>query len=207
MKYLILLPLLLGMLTYVSCSQDEVDQSVEEGISAEERKIELIRSIIQDGSEVTPEEKARIMRIIDDLDTEAIKNSEIEVEQGPEKPLSDVPFAVVSQVPVFPGCEGLATEKERKQCMSGKITEFVNKHFDTSLGKELGLEGMKRIYVQFRINKDGVVDNLRARAPHPKLAEEAKRVVRLLPEMEPGKQREKAVGVLYTLPITFMVGK
>ena len=119
----------------------------------------------------------------------------------------DVPFAVIDEVPVFPGCEDLASNEERKACMSNKITEHINANFDIGLGKELGLKGTNRIYVQFKITEDGNIDILGARAPHPALEEEAKRAVNTLPQMTPGKQKGKEVGVLYSLPITFNAGE
>ncbi|HBO29337.1 MAG TPA: energy transducer TonB, partial [Leeuwenhoekiella sp.] len=44
-----------------------------------------------------------------------------------------------------------------------------------------------------------------SRGPHPRLEQEAARVIKLLPQMTPGMQRGKAVGVLYSLPIVFQV--
>ena len=86
-----------------------------------------------------------------------------------------------------------------------RITELVKKNFNSSLAGDLGLEGVQRIFVQFKIDENGKVVNVQARAPHPSLEKEAIRVVRLLPEMTPGKQRDKPVGVLYSLPILFKV--
>ena len=57
----------------------------------------------------------------------------------------------------------------------------------------------------FKIDKFGNVVDVRARAPHTKLEEEAVKVVRSLPHMTPGKQRGVPVGVLYGLPIIFQV--
>ncbi|MDA8762380.1 energy transducer TonB [Flavobacteriaceae bacterium] len=42
-------------------------------------------------------------------------------------------------------------------------------------------------------------------APHPKLQKEAIRIIKLLPKMKPGRQRGKAVGVKYTLPMRIEV--
>ncbi len=87
--------------------------------------------------------------------------------------------------------------------MSSKISEFINKKFNTDLASDLGLEGRQRIAVQFKIDKTGRVIDVRARAPHPRLEKEAVDVVQSLPNMTPGKQRGKPVGVLYSLPIVF----
>ena len=86
-----------------------------------------------------------------------------------------------------------------------KISEHVGAKFRLSIGPSSGLAGRQRISVQFRINKDGIVDQLRARGPHPNLEKEAKRVLAELPVMKPGIQKGKPVGVLYSLPIIFNV--
>ncbi len=130
-----------------------------------------------------------------------------EVEEVEEVEIGDVPFSVVEEVPEFPGCEGLASNDELKECMSRKISQFVNENFDIGMAKDLGLKGVNRVYVQFKIDKTGEVTDVRARAPHPDLQEEGERVINALPQMQPGKQRGENVGVLYSLPITFQVSE
>lgn len=128
-----------------------------------------------------------------------------EIEEVEEEVIADVPFAVIENVPIYPGCENAGNNDAKKKCMSEKIAKFVNKKFDTELASELGLSGRQRIAVQFKIDRKGNVVNVRARAPHPRLEQEAVKVVNSLPSMTPGKQRGKAVGVLYSLPILFQV--
>ena len=89
--------------------------------------------------------------------------------------------------------------------MSQKIAEFVQRNFNIALADDLGLKGIQRIAVIFKIDKKGNVTGVRARAPHKSLEDEAIRVIRLLPKMKPGKQRGKAVIVPYSLPIVFSV--
>lgn len=89
--------------------------------------------------------------------------------------------------------------------MSEKIAKFVNKKFNTELASSFGLNGRQRINVFFKIDKDGNIINIGARAPHPGLENEAKRVIQLLPKMQPGSQRGKSVIVPYSLPIVFKV--
>ena len=81
----------------------------------------------------------------------------------------------------------------------------MNRKFNTNLASDLGLSGRQRILVFFKIDKSGNVTQIQARAPHPGLEKEAKRVVGLLPKMQPGKQRGKPVTVPYSLPILFQV--
>ncbi len=124
-------------------------------------------------------------------------------EEVVEEEIADVPFAVIENVPIYPGCEKENGNEAKKKCMSSKISEFINKKFNSDLASDLGLEGRQRIAVQFKIDKNGKVVDVRARAPHPRLEKEAVEVVQSLPNMTPGKQRGKPVGVLYSLPIVF----
>lgn len=116
----------------------------------------------------------------------------------------DVPFISIEEVPVFPGCKG--TKAQLKACFAKKMKKHVNRKFNTGLSETLGLSpGIKRISVQFTIDKDGKATNIKTRAPHPKLEKEAIRIIKLLPTMTPGKQRHKPVRVKYTMPISFKV--
>lgn len=126
-----------------------------------------------------------------------------EIEKG--NSIGNVPFAVIENVPVFPGCETLDSNDERKECMSKEISQFVNKNFDVNLAKELNLKGNVRVYVQFKIDKAGEVVDVSVRAPHPRLESEAERVIKKLPTMRPSEQGGEKVGVLYSLPISFRI--
>ena len=113
----------------------------------------------------------------------------------------EVPFAVIENVPVFPGCKGKNND-EFKKCFQDKITEHIQKNFkypETAI--ELGING--RVYVLFLVDSKGNVSNIRARGPDKLLEQEATRIISLLPKMEPGKQRGKAVNVPYSIPINF----
>jgi len=133
--------------------------------------------------------------------TERIELNEI-VET--EEVVDDVPFSIIEEVPVFPGCQG--DDEAMKKCFSDSIKEHFDQHFNSELGNTLNLsQGRHRIYAMFTINRRGNVTNIRIRAPHRKLEEETERVLRLLPRMIPGKQRNRPVSVKYTLPIAISV--
>lgn len=137
-------------------------------------------------------------------ESDAVEIDDIEEVVEDEEMLDDVPFAIIENVPVFPGCKG--TNAQKRKCMVEKITKHVNRKFNTGLAGDLGLSpGKKRVYVQFKIDKTGKIVDVRARGPHKRLEKEAMRVVNLLPSMTPGKQRGRPVGVKYTLPITLLV--
>lgn len=155
--------------------------------------------IVEDEEEV---EETVIESTEADQETEIVEVEEVEVEEVEED--IEVPFAVIENVPVFPGCEG-GDNNAKKACMSKKISDFVNRKFNTELASDLGLSGRQRINVIFKIDKSGSIVGVRARAPHPGLEKEAARVINMLPKMKPGKQRGKAVTVPYSLPIIFQV--
>ena len=122
-----------------------------------------------------------------------------------EDPVNLVDFRRIEKVPVYPGCENWDTNDERKKCMSDKITKLINRKFNGDLAAEYGLSGKQRISTQFTIDKLGNVVDIKIRAPHPVLENEADRVINKIPKMQPGMQRNVPVGVIYTLPIVFLV--
>ncbi|MBJ7881491.1 energy transducer TonB [Gelidibacter salicanalis] len=119
----------------------------------------------------------------------------------------EVPYAVIEEAPYFLTCQSSESNEDRKRCTSDEIGQFVNKNFNVNLANDLGLKGMQRISVIFKIGKDGVITDIRSRASHPELEKEAIRVIGQLPKMQPGKQRGKAVVVPYSLPILFQVNE
>ena len=155
--------------------------------------------------EVVEDEEEIEETVIESTETdqeEEIEIEDLDVEEVEED--IEVPFAVIENVPIFPGCDRGNNASKRK-CMSEKISKFVRKKFNTDLAGDLGLSGRQRISVIFKIDKLGNVVGIRARAPHPRLEKEAVRVISSLPKMKPGKQRGKAVIVPYSLPIVFQV--
>lgn len=166
---------------------------IPEKIEIVENEKEIVEEIIAP-TEVKQQEEVKIVKV------EAVRK-----EVGVVDEIADVPFAVIENVPIYPGCEGKKNNDDRKKCMSDKITAFVNKNFNTGLANELGLEGRQQISVQFKIDKNGEVVGVASKAKNPGLEKEAERVIAKLPKMTPGKQRGKPVGVIYGLPIIFQV--
>lgn len=140
----------------------------------------------------------------DPTDFNMIEPTDVHEVVIPDEPVN-VPVDLIEQVPLFPGCEGLASNDERRDCMSSKISKFVNKKFRTERGEGLGLEGQNNIYVLFKIDTQGNVTEVQAKAEHPNLEKEAIRVTELLPKMTPGKQAGRNVNVTMALPIKFII--
>ena len=135
---------------------------------------------------------------------EALEMANIEEVDEPVEVIEDVPFTIIEDVPVFPGCKG--NKKELKSCFNKKMQKHFQRKFNADLPNDLGMSpGKKRIIMLFKIDKVGNIVDIRAKAPHPKLQKEAIRIIKLLPKMKPGRQRGKAVGVKYTLPMRIEV--
>ena len=145
--------------------------------------------------------------VIIDLPTQNIPDldlTKLSIEQPPEK-ADPIPITIVENVPVFPGCEFATTNQERKQCMSKKIAKHIKRKFNTDVASGLGLEGVQRINVVFKIDQNGDVTEIQARSPHKQLRNEAEKVISKLPKMTPGKQKDKNVSVIYVQPIIFNI--
>jgi len=94
-----------------------------------------------------------------------------------DEPIKEIGFEFIEDVPIFPGCEQYTDNTERKACMSEQLKAFINKEFDTGLAADLGLTGINRIYTSFKIKANGEAEFINARASHPKLKEESRRVI------------------------------
>jgi hypothetical protein len=117
-----------------------------------------------------------------------------------------VKFSDVESAPFYiDWCASNLAEDGMRECTDSGIKLFAKRNFDTQLANELKLSGFQRITSAFVINKNGNVVDIRVRAPHPQLEDEAVRVISLLPKMEPGRQNGEAVSVSYLLPIIFKV--
>ncbi|MGS2765078.1 energy transducer TonB [Sinomicrobium sp. M5D2P9] len=134
--------------------------------------------------------------------TETNQDEVVEVEEivEVEEPVDvDVPFAVIEDVPVFPGCEDA---KDKRACFQEMMQKHIRKHFRyPEIAQEMGVQG--RVAVMFTIDKDGSINNVRLRGPDKNLEKEAERIISKLPKMTPGKQRGRAVRVPFSIPITF----
>ncbi len=150
--------------------------------------------------------KEDILKATDIGDDDPIKKADsIQVDDDPIPIDIPVDFKLVEEIPVYPGCEGKKGTALRK-CMNDKIMRFVGKNFNKDLAGDLGLSGEKvKIYTQFTIDKDGKIVNVKSRSKYKALQEEAKRVVKMFPEMKPGRQHGMKVKVTYNLPIIFRV--
>ena len=104
-------------------------------IVADEKDIE---ETILETTETDESEYVEVIEM-DDID-EVVEEEQVE---------QDIPFAIIEDPPVFPGCKG--TKAEKKKCLQDKITQHISKNYNTGLSQDLGLTpGKKKVYVQFK---------------------------------------------------------
>ena len=150
--------------------------------------------------EIVEDEEEVEETVIESTETDEEEIVEI-VEVEEEEVDIDVPFAVIEDVPIFPGCERVK-KAERRNCFQEKMNKHIRKNFRyPEIAQEMGIQG--RVYVNFIISKDGSITNIRMRGPDKNLEAEAQRIISKLPKMTPGKQRGRPVRVPFSIPITF----
>ena len=140
-----------------------------------------------------------IIEVNDDDIIEIIEEDVVKKEDEP------VTMMCVHIATVLIGCEGLS-ESDASVCFEKKMKRLVQRHFNTDLANELGLQsGKKRIVTQFVIDKSGLITDIVIRAPHPRLKKETNRIIKKIPKFKPGMLNNEPAKVRYTLPISFMV--
>ncbi len=117
-------------------------------------------------------------------------------------------YKVVEEMPRFPGCEDMeGTKDDKKKCAEQKLLEFVYKNlvYPTE-ARSKGVDGM--VVLQFVIDKTGMVKDAKIlRDLGSGCGDAALSVINQMPKWIPGKQRGKAVDVLYTFPVRFALEK
>ena len=131
------------------------------------------------------EDEVEIENEVEIEETDTDEDEIVEIEEDDEEF-----FMVVENMPEFPGGDlGLM--------------KFIQKNVRyPAIAKEYNITG--KVYVSFIVDKLGSVTNVKiVRGVDKNLDAEALRVVSLLPKYKPGKQRGKAVRVMFTIPINF----
>ncbi len=205
-KFLLLIPALLLMLTYVACSEDQPMDNQFSGSDLDQQMEQMLETL-KNKESLSKTERDLYLYLLKRKE-EGSLNSKTDQIKNKVGNADDtlVPYAVIDRAPAFPGCDNWENDV-RKNCTTSKISEFVSTNFNTDIGKQLGLTGISRVMVQFTINNEGNIQDVRARASKPQLEEEAIRVIQSLPKMAPGEQDGLPVNVVYALPIAFKVSE
>ncbi|MDC0874739.1 energy transducer TonB [Flavobacteriaceae bacterium] len=145
---------------------------------------EVVETVIA-SSEMNKDEIVETVEVIDDFED------------------LDIPFEIIEDVPIFPGCEKV-DKSQRRNCFQEKMRKHIRKNFRyPEITQKSGIQG--RVYVSFVISKDGQIINIKMRGPDKNLEKEAERIISKLPKMIPGKQRGQLVRVPFSIPIVFML--
>ena len=196
-KYLLLFPVVAGMLFYTSCSNETPAQEVDQGKTDTMQQIADLK-LAMENDQLTEEEAKALKSMI----AESYKKDQ-DLHYG-EMKKKNLTFGNIDKAPVFPGCESTPQEGQVK-CFTQKVTEFVVQNFNTK-GLANQVDGNRqRIAVQFTIDKSGEVSDIKVKANHQALIDEATRVAELLPKMTPGEHQGKTVSVQFGLPILFEI--
>ena len=151
--------------------------------------------------EIVEDEEEVEETIIESTETDRDEIIEVEDVVIEEEEIIDVPFAVIEDVPIFPGCENLE-KNQLRNCFQEQMNKHIRRNFRyPEIAQEMGIQG--RVFVNFIISEDGSITNIRMRGPDKNLEDEAKRIISLLPNMTPGKQRGRPVRVPFSIPIVF----
>lgn len=132
-----------------------------------------------------------------DFDMEVDEDTEYDftmVEDDEEEIDEEEIFYIVEDMPTFNGGDPAI-----------EFRKYIAANLEyPEIAAENGISG--RVIVQFAVNSTGrVVDAVVVRSVDPALDKEAIRVVMTSPPWTPGKQRGKAVKVLFTFPINFVL--
>ncbi|MDA7854822.1 energy transducer TonB [Cyclobacteriaceae bacterium] len=139
-----------------------------------------------------PDEEEIEEEIEVELDLEVTEEEVVEdfvFEEAPEEEVDEV-FTIVEDQPAFPGG-------------NAAFYKFVGSNMTyPAQARRMGIEG--RVFVQFVVDKDGSVTEVKAvKGIGAGCDQEAERVLKSSPNWTPGKQRGRSVKVRMVLPIIF----
>jgi hypothetical protein len=114
---------------------------------------------------------------------------------------------VVEIMPEFPGCEHITDIKQRAECAQTKMLEYIYQNLKyPTLARQQGISG--QCVAQFIVSTDGTIENIKIVKDIGEGCGEAVNDVltsmnNMPQKWNPGKQNNKLVKVLYTLPVKF----
>ena len=171
------------VMTDITRQQEEKPQPPKK---IEIKAVTTVLEIVANDTKVTTD--MSFLEFEEDIIIEPVEVEEEEIED-------DQPFLRVEAMPTFQGGD-LNTFRNWVQ----KNVKFPQ------IALENGIQG--RVVLSFVIERNGKLTNIQVlQTPDRSLSEEATRVLAKSPVWSPGKQRNKAVRVKYTLPVEFRVAQ
>ena len=183
-RYLLMLPLVLLFLaanSLYAAQQEPVDDEMQ-----------MLNATV---AESTQEQVQRSTDNATSPESQQTGLQEQSLQQPPPEKKTEEIFVVVENQAEFPGGNGAMM-----QFLADSIRYPVS-------AMQKGIQGS--VICNFVVMKDGTISDVQVvRGVDPTLDAEAVRVLKLMPDWKPGKQRGQAVNVRYTLPVVFrLTGK
>ncbi len=197
-KYSLLIPVLAGMLIYTSCNKENKKTENNE-------KVTIATKSTYDTDNVP---YAVVTKKPNFVDRDKYKSDDFNkniahfvAENFNIKMVEELDWSDYKKM----NKEIKISEEEEKllRAKFGKMSDKMIK--DGAIKLTYDGSGKARIFVQFTINKNGYIENIKVRAPHPKLKKEVIDMMKSLPKCTPAEYNGKKVGTKYTLPITFKI--
>ena len=178
-RYLLMLPLVLLFLaanSLYAAQQEPVDDEMQ-----------MLNATV---AESTQEQVQRSTDNATSPESQQTGLQEQSLQQPPPEKKTEEIFVVVENQAEFPGGNGAMM-----QFLADSIRYPVS-------AMQKGIQGS--VICNFVVMKDGTISDVQVvRGVDPTLDAEAVRVLKLMPDWKPGKQRGQAVNVRYTLPVVF----
>lgn len=102
--------------------------------------------------------------------------------------------------PVWPGCE--KSKEVSKDCFNKQLNIHIKEHFKYPKDSNGNLV-RGRTVLSFSIDEKGEVKDVKAEGEHKALNDEAIRITKLFPKMQPGIRGGKPVSINYKMPFNF----
>ncbi|MEM8762276.1 MAG: energy transducer TonB, partial [Bacteroidota bacterium] len=112
-----------------------------------------------------------------------------------------MPFMVVENPPVFPGCEHA---EDKRACFQFNLQNHVRENF-TYPKEALENDIQGKVSNLFKVSVTGEITEVTSEGPSEILEEEAVRIISKLPKMSPAMQNGNPVEVVFSFPISFVL--
>ena len=124
-------------------------------------------------------------------------------EKEPEKPFVIIDDEYLSNYdePMFRSCKNVF-KSQRRECFQNKMTKHIRKHFYyPKYAFNRGIQG--RVFVQFIIEKDGSISEIKTRGADKSLEKVALKIIKKLPKLIPAKYKGKPIREPVSTAINF----
>ncbi len=109
-----------------------------------------------------------------------------------------VDWVILDRKPIYKGCEKLKSEEEREACFQRKLSNYIIDNFELT---PMGWGDTQKIYVNFVIDKEGNVEEVKAVFGDEKDRKQLENLIGDLPQFLPGMYKGKYVRTSFTLPV------